>query len=56
MKKTVYLIKDEGNNYSFESLVEIHESESNAKDRLQELKEQSVMQNYWIEEGELHLA
>ena len=54
--KTIYVLKDDGNNYSDESVVEIHESKENAEASRAEHEKNHPMHQFWVEEELLFLA
>jgi hypothetical protein len=54
--KTIYVLKDNGNNFNDESVIEIHESKENAERSMAEHKENHPGVRFWIEEDLLFLA
>jgi len=52
-KKTIYAIKDDGNNYADESLVELHETKESAELSIEALESTRSRSKFWIEEMEL---
>ena len=54
--KTIYVLKDNGNNYNDESVIEIHESKEKAEKSMEEHKKNHPSVNFWIEEDFLFLA
>ena len=54
--KKIYVLKDNGNNYNDECVVEIHESKENAKKSMREHKANHPRVIFWIEEDLLFLA
>ena len=54
--KKIYVLKDDGNNYNDESVIEIHENKENAEKSMEEHKNNHPSVNFWIEEDLLFLA
>ena len=54
-KKIIYALKDDGNNYSDESVVELHESKANAERSMEEHQRNHPRQQFWIDEEYLFL-
>ena len=54
--KKIYVLKDSGNNYNDESVIEIHESKENAEASRDEHAKNHPSYQFWVEEDLLFLA
>jgi hypothetical protein len=52
-KKTIYAIKDYGNKYADESIVELHETKESAEISMESLESTRSRSKFWIEEMDL---